>query len=414
VNLSELRRYVDEIEAAPLAALMERASVPVRRALEASLEGKELSPEQGLCLYTAEGDDLRALIKCADVVRAKRCGDEVTYVVNRNINFTNVCFVGCQFCGFKRQRWEADAYTHSMETIFAKAADALARGATELCIQGGINPELPTFYYRDLLQALKSRFPELHLHAFSPMEVMYGARRARMAYRDYIAMLKEAGVGSFPGTAAEILDDQVREVLSHKKVSVADWVEIITTAHRLGIPTTATIMYGHVERPEHVVNHLELIRNIQKQTGGFTEFVPLRFVPFRTALYRRGLVSIIERGLYDFRMYAFCRLYLHGVIDNIQTSWVKLGVELAALTLKTGCNDFSGTLMEESITAQAGGTEGEFLPVDVIERCAAEMGRVAVERTTLYRKLYGKKAPNGARPNGTSADRHACGWSGCG
>jgi FO synthase subunit 2 len=211
-------------------------------------------------------------------------------------------------------------------------------------------------------------------------------------------MLKDAGIGSIPGTAAEILDDSVREILSHKKVDVATWVEIISTAHANGIPSTATIMYGHLEKPRHVVNHLALVRDIQKRTHRFTEFVPLRFVHQNTVLFRKGLVSPTAKGLDDFKMYAFCRLFLRGQIDNIQTSWVKLGLDLAALTLKAGCNDFMGTLMEESITAQAGGDAGEFQPVDVLEEKAREMGRSPVERTTLYKKLYGKKAPNGARP----------------
>ncbi len=416
MKLAHLKEYVDEIEATPLDALMGLTSAPVRAALDKSLSHRELTRDDGLALYAAEGDDLRALIKCADLARSQACGDDVTYVVNRNINFTNVCFVGCQFCGFKRQRWEDDAYDHPLETILKKAEDAIARGATELCIQGGINPAMSTFYYRDLLVGIKARFPELHLHAFSPMEIMYGARRARMKYGEYIGILKEAGVGSFPGTAAEILDDQVREVLSHKKVSVADWVDIITTAHSLGVPTTATVMYGHLEQPHHVINHLDLIRDIQKRTGGFTEFVPLRFVPYQTALYRRGLVSLIPRGYYDLRIYALSRLYLGDAITNLQTSWVKLGLELAALTLKAGCNDFSGTLMEESITAKAGGAEGEFISVDQIEECARQMGRVAVERTTLYKKLYGKRAPNGARPIGAEERQDSCtgGWRRCG
>jgi FO synthase subunit 2 len=246
---------------------------------------------------------------------------------------------------------------------------------------------------------------------------MYGARRTHMEYPEYIAMLREAGLGSIPGTAAEILDDSVREILSHKKVDVAAWVDIITSAHALGVPSTSTIMYGHVESPRHVVNHLDLLRNIQKQTHGFTEFVPLRFIHENTVLFRKGLVSPPPVGILDFQMYAFSRLFLRGYINNLQTSWVKLGVDLAAVTLKAGCNDFSGTLMEESITAQAGGTSGEFVPVDLIEEKAHEMGRVAVERTTLYKKLYGKKAPNGARPITPSLpanDHHACGGSGCG
>jgi FO synthase len=337
-------------------------------------------------------------MKCADLARAEDVGDEVTYVVNRNINFTNICFVGCQFCGFKRQKWESDAYDHSDETILAKVRDAVARGATEVCMQGGINPDMPAFKYRDLLVTIKSEFPEIHIHAFSPMEIMYGARRTQMDYPEYIGMLREAGLGSIPGTAAEILDDSVREVLSHKKVDVATWVEIISTAHTLGVPTTSTIMYGHIESPRQVVNHLNIIRSIQKQTNGFTEFVPLRFIHENTVLFRKGLVSPPPIGLLDFQMYAFSRLFLRGWIKNLQTSWVKLGVELAAITLKLGCNDFSGTLMEESITAQAGGTSGEFVPVDLIEEKAREMGRVAVERSTTYKKLYGRKAPNGARP----------------
>jgi CofH subfamily radical SAM domain protein len=227
---------------------------------------------------------------------------------------------------------------------------------------------------------------------------MYGARRTQMDYPEYIGMLREAGLGSIPGTAAEILDDTVREILSHKKVDVAAWVEIISTAHALGVPTTSTIMYGHLESPRQVVNHLNIIRSIQKQTGGFTEFVPLRFIHENTVLFRKGLVSPPPIGLLDFQMYAFSRLFLRGWIKNLQTSWVKLGVELAAITLKVGCNDFSGTLMEESITAQAGGMSGEFIAVDLIEEKAHEMGRVAVERSTTYRKLYGRKAPNGARP----------------
>ena len=417
MNLEHWRDYVDEIEATPVDALLGKASPAVRTALEHALLKRELTPEEGLLLYTADGDDLRATVKCADLARAEDVGNEVTYVVNRNINFTNICFVGCQFCGFKRQRWEADAYDHSDETIVGKVADAVARGATEICMQGGINPDMPPFKYRDLLDTMKGAFPEIHIHAFSPMEIMYGAKRVRMDYPEYIAMLKEHGLGSIPGTAAEILDDGVREILSHKKVDVAAWVEIITTAHAVGVPTTSTVMYGHVETPRHVVNHLDLIRTIQKQTHGFTEFVPLRFIHQNTMLYRKGLVSPVDRGQLDFQMYAFSRLFLRGQIDNLQTSWVKCGIDLAALTLKAGCNDFSGTLMEESITALAGGDSGEFVPVDLFEEKAREMGRVAVERTTLYKKLYGKKAPNGARPIATSpapADNHACGGSGCG
>jgi FO synthase len=417
MNFDLWRNYVDEIEATPVAALLSKSSPTVRAALERSLECRELTPDEGLALYTSTGDDLRAVVKCADLARAQDVGNEVTYVVNRNINFTNICFVGCQFCGFKRQRWESDAYDHSNETIVKKVADAVARGATEVCMQGGINPEMPDFKYRDLLDVIKGAYPDIHVHAFSPMEIMFGARRVRMDYPEYIGMLREHGLGSIPGTAAEILDDGVREILSHKKVDVAAWVEIITTAHSLGVPTTSTVMYGHIETPRHVVNHLDLIRTIQKETHGFTEFVPLRFIHQNTVMYRKGMVNPPDSGELDFQMYSFARLFLRPHIKNIQTSWVKLGVDLAALTLKAGCNDFSGTLMEESITAQAGGESGEFVAVDLIEEKARAMGRVAVERSTLYTKLYGRKAPNGARPLSSpslAADNHASGGSGCG
>ena len=401
----------------PLARVLGRARPPVRAILENALARREVTAEDGETLLGLEDDDLTALVRTADAIRTEDVGDEVTYVVNRNLNFTNVCFVNCQFCAFKRQRWEDDAYTHGMDVVLDKVAEAIARGATEICMQGGINPEMSAFAYRDTLTAIKNRFPAIHVHAFSPMEIMYGAKRVRMDYPEYITMLKEHGLGSIPGTAAEILDDGVREILSHKKVDVAAWVEIITTAHAVGVPTTSTVMYGHVETPHHVVNHLDLLRTIQKQTHGFTEFVPLRFIHQNTMLYRKGLVSPVERGQLDFQMYALSRLFLRGQIDNIQTSWVKCGIDLAALTLKAGCNDLSGTLMEESITAQAGGDSGEFVPVDLFEEKAREMGRVAVERTTLYKKLYGRKAPNGARPIASppaAADNHACGGSGCG
>src|SRR5260370_31418412 len=246
MNLEYWRTYVDEIEATPVDALLGKASPAVRTVLEHALLKKELTPEEGLLLYTSEGDDLRATVKCADLARAEDIGDEVTYVVNRNINFTNICFVGCQFCGFKRQRWESDAYDHSDATIVGKVADAVARGATEVCMQGGINPDMPPFKYRDLLDAMKGAFPEIHIHAFSPMEIMYGAKRVRMDYPEYIAMLRDHGLGSIPGTAAEILDDGVREILSHTKADDAPWVDTITTTHSLGVTTTSIAMDGHV------------------------------------------------------------------------------------------------------------------------------------------------------------------------
>ncbi len=371
----------------PLERLLGSTSPAVARILDRSLAGAVPDDADLHALLTVTGDDLRALIAVADRVRADDVGDVVTYVVNRNVNFTNVCFVNCQFCAFKRQRWETDAYTHGTDAVLAKVAEAVERGATEVCMQGGINPQMGAFTYRDMLVAIKGAFPAIHMHAFSPMEIMYGARRTNMPYAEYLSMLRDAGLGSVPGTAAEILDDEVREILSHKKVDVATWIEIITTAHRVGVPSTATIMYGHVETTEHVVAHLALVRRLQHETGGFTEFVPLRFIHQNTALFQRGLVEPTESGAPDFRMYATCRLFFRGTIDNLQTSWVKLGHELSALSLAAGVNDFGGTLMEESISREAGADAGEYTSAEEIERLVRSMGRIPRQRTTLYKEL---------------------------
>jgi 7,8-didemethyl-8-hydroxy-5-deazariboflavin synthase CofH subunit len=371
----------------PVERALARAAAPVRAILERALAGEPPTAAEGERLLAATGADLVALVRTADAVRAADVGDTVTYVVNRNINFTNVCFVNCRFCAFKRQRWEDDAYTHGLDVVLGKVEEAIARGATEVCMQGGINPDMDAFAYRDLLLAIKQRFPRIHVHAFSPMEIMYGARRTNMDYPAYIAMLRDAGLGSIPGTAAEILDDGVREVLSHKKVDVRTWVEIITTAHRLGVPTTATVMYGHVETPAHLARHLDLMRTIQRETGGFTEFVPLGFIWENTRLYRDGLVTPQPKGLRDLRVYAVCRLMLRGTIDNLQTSWVKLGHRLAQLSLRAGCNDFGGTLMEESISREAGADAGEYTPAEEIEALVRAMGRTPVQRTTLYGRI---------------------------
>jgi FO synthase len=382
-----------------------RATPAIRDLIDRVLDDGTLTVDEGVRLLESEGDDCLAIIAAADAIRKADVGDDVTYVVNRNVNFTNVCFVGCRFCAFKRQRWEADAYNQSVEAILAKVQEAVDRGATEICMQGGINPEMPPFTYRDILIAIKQAFPKIHMHAFSPMEIMYGARRTGMSYVDYLSMLKSHGLGTIPGTAAEILDDEVREILSHKKVDVRTWIDIITTAHRLGIPSTATIMYGHVETTRHVAAHLQLIRDLQSETGGFTEFVPLRFIHTNTEMYRDGLVADPPpKGVYDLRMYACTRLLLRGSIDNVQTSWVKINHDLALLSLRAGCNDFGGTLMEESISREAGADAGEYTPVEEIRRLIQGVGRHPVERTTLYRKLEPTEESL-TRASATDADR---------
>ena len=392
-------------EGCSLERRLSRASTDVRALIDRVLDGGSLDVDESVRLLETDGDDVLAVVAAADAVRRADVGDDVTYVVNRNINFTNVCFVGCRFCAFKRQRWESDAYNQSVDAILTKVGEAVDLGATEICMQGGINPEMPPFTYRDILIAIKRAFPAIHMHAFSPMEIMYGARRTAMSYADYLGMLKEHGLGTIPGTAAEILDDDVRELLSHKKVDVRTWVDIITTAHRLGIPSTATIMYGHVETSRHVATHIRLIRNLQTETGGFTEFVPLRFIHTNTDMHRDGLVGEPPpKGMYDLRMYACSRLLLRGAIANLQTSWVKINHELAQLSLNAGCNDFGGTLMEESISREAGADAGEYTSVEEIRRLVEGVGRRPVERTTLYQKLH-RYEENATGENVTAADR---------
>jgi len=395
----------DQIEAVALDetsldSALARASTRVGRIVAATLAGHPPSVDEAEVLFSPMSlPDLGALARAADSLREATCGDVVTYVVNRNVNFTNVCFVNCHFCAFKRQRWEADAYTHGFDVVLAKVGEAIERGATEVCMQGGINPDMPPLQYRDMLRAIKGAYPAIHVHAFSPMEIMYGTRRSGLSTETFIAMLRDEGLGSIPGTAAEILDDEVREILSHKKVDVATWVEIITTAHRLGVPTTATVMYGHVETPGHLARHLDLLRRIQRDTGGFTEFVPLGFIWENTQLFRDGKVTPHPKGLGDLQVYAASRLVLHGVIDNLQTSWVKLGHRLSQLSLRVGCNDFGGTLMEESISREAGADAGEYTSAEEIEALIRAVGRTPVERTTLYRRVDGqtRAARDGAR-----------------
>ena len=395
------------LDSRPLDHWLRAATPATARSIERALAKDELGADEAERLLQVEGDDFAALVHAADAVRAADVGDEVTYVVNRNVNWTNICFVGCQFCAFAVHRKDPGAYNHSIDDVLVKVQDAIDRGASEVCMQGGINPESDAFFYRDLLIAIRTRFPDLHIHAFSPMEIMYGARRTGMTYRDYLAMLRDAGLGTIPGTAAEILDDDVREVLSHKKVDVRTWVDIITSAHSLGIRSSSTVMYGHIETPGHIARHLMLLRDLQKRTGGFTEFVPLRFIHTLTQLYQKGLVVPPPVGALDFRVYAVSRLMLRGWIDNLQTSWVKLGTELSQLTLAAGCNDFGGTLMEESITKAAGGEAGEYLPESDIRRLIVAAGRIPVQRTTTYGRISSSGVPEPGRGAGWRSGRRA-------
>lgn len=357
----------------------------IRDSLEAVLRGEGLSFEQGLKLATAEGPDLRDLLAVADHLRREAVGETITYVVNRNINFTNVCFVGCSFCGFGRGPQAADAYSLSFEEVVRRAQEARDCGATEVCIQGGLPHDLDGFFYRDLLRAIKRAIPAMHVHAFSPMEIDYGVLKTGMTLRDYLRMIKDEGLGSIPGTAAEILDDRIRLELSPNKLPVARWVEIISTAHELGIPTTSTMMYGHVEEPADWVRHLLLLRSIQKRTGGFTEFVPLGFIHQNTRLFKHGGARPGALRDEHLRVHALSRVLLHGAIRNIQVSWVKLGIETSLACLEAGANDFGGTLMEENISKAAGATFGEYVSPEEFRSHIRKISRVPAERSTTYK-----------------------------
>jgi 7,8-didemethyl-8-hydroxy-5-deazariboflavin synthase CofH subunit len=365
----------------------------VRDSLDAALSGKELSFEQGLQLATAEGMDLHALVAVADHLRRHAVGETITYVVNRNINFTNVCFVGCSFCGFGRGPQAADAYSLSFEEVIRRAREAWDCGAAEVCIQGGLPRDLDGYFYRDLLRAIKRSLPAMHVHAFSPMEIDYGVLKTGLPLRDYLKMMKEEGLGSIPGTAAEILDDRIRRQLSPNKLPVARWVEIITAAHELSLPTTSTMMYGHVEEPADWVRHLLLLRSIQKRTGGFTEFVPLGFIHRNTRLYKHGGARPGALREEHLRVHALSRVLLHGAIRNVQVSWVKLGIETSLACLQAGANDFGGTLMEENISKAAGATYGEYVSPEEFRANIRSIGRVPAERSTTYkvRRTFGRR-----------------------
>jgi len=367
-----------------------RLNPDVRGALESVLatqDGACLTREQCLLLANSDGDDLLGLLAAANELRVELSGNLVTYVVNRNINFTNICFVGCKFCAFSRGPREDDTYFLSLEQVARKASEAWELGATEVCIQGGLPHGLSPFYYRDILRAVKRAVPGMHCHAFSPMEIVYGVELTGMALADYLQMLRDNGLDTLPGTAAEILDDEVREVLSRNKLTSAQWREVITTAHRLGIRSTSTLMYGHVETPEHWVNQMFLFREIQEQRGGFTEFVPLGFVHQNTLLFHQGLARSGPTLAEHLKIHALARIVLAGSINNIQVSWVKLNRKLSQLCLHAGANDYGGTLMEENISREAGATAGQYTSPAEFQSLILEAGRIPAERNTTYTRL---------------------------
>jgi FO synthase len=344
-------------------------------------------------LLRAEGGDLEALVATADAVRAARVGEVVTYVVNRNINFTNICYTGCRFCAFAQRRDDPEAYNLSLSQVADRAEEAWEYGATEVCMQGGIHPDLSGDYYFALLRAIKERVPDMHIHAFSPMEVVSGASRLGISIREFLSECKAAGLGTTPGTAAEILDDDVRWVLTKGKLPADAWVEVVTTAHELGIRSTSTMMFGHVDEPRHWAAHLHLLRSIQERTGGFTEFVALPFIHQQAPIYLAGIARPGPTWEDNLRVHAVARLVLQGAIDNIQMSWVKVGLDGARRLLQAGCNDLGGTLMEETISRSAGADHGVRQDPETLREIAVAAGRIPSERTTDYSRIE----PDGIR-----------------
>ncbi|MFF3733444.1 bifunctional FO biosynthesis protein CofGH [Streptomyces sp. NPDC002476] len=372
-------------EAAAPGMVPSRIDTDVREALSrAADDPTRLTDDQALALLHADGPALDELCRIADTLRRDVVGDDVTYIVTRNINFTNVCYTGCRFCAFAQRRTDADAYTLSLDQVADRAAQAWDVGAVEVCMQGGIHPDLPGTAYFDIARAVRERVPGMHVHAFSPMEVVNGATRTGMSVRDWLIAAKEAGLGSIPGTAAEILDDEVRWVLTKGKLPTATWLEVVRTAHEVGLRSSSTMMYGHVDQPRHWLGHLRTLAELQQETGGFTEFVTLPFIHTNAPVYLAGIARPGPTDRDNRAVTAMARLLLHPHITNIQTSWVKLGTQGAAEMLRSGANDLGGTLMEETISRMAGSSYGSYRSIQDLVAIAELAGRPAKPRTTLY------------------------------
>ena len=374
-------------DAGSLPHILDRVSRDVRATLARALDGAEVSVAEAEALAVATGRDLQALTLVADELRHRHVGDAVTFVVNRNINFTNVCIKHCGFCAFSRDHREEEGYLLPIDEVVRRAREAWDLGASEVCIQAGLPPKLDGRFYIDLTRALKAALPGLHLHAFSPEEVLYGSVRSGLPIKEYLAELKDAGLGTLPGTSAEILDQAIRDRIARGRITVDQWVEVITTAHALGIRTTSTIMYGHVETPAHWVRHMALLRSIQKDTGGFTEFVPLSLIHSEAPMYSKALVPGVRPGATGFeviRMHALARVMLGPVLRNIQASWVKEGPKFSQVLLEAGANDLGGTLINESISTSAGAQYGQLVGPAELVRWIRDAGRRPVQRDTLY------------------------------
>ena len=376
-----VRERVGELSA----RVPERLDTDVAAALRAAeRDPAGCTDDEYLALACADGPALEAVAALADSLRQDAVGDEVTFVVNRNINFTNICYTGCRFCAFAQRKGDADAFSLSVAEVADRAWEAHVAGATEVCMQGGIDPELPVTGYADLVRAVKARVPSMHVHAFSPMEIANGVTKSGVSIREWLTGLREAGLDTIPGTAAEILDDEVRWVLTKGKLPTSLWVEVVTTAHEVGLRSSSTMMYGHVDTPQHWVAHLNVLRGIQDRTGGFTEFVPLPFVHHSSPLYLAGAARPGPTHRDNRAVHALARIMLHGRISQIQTSWVKLGVQRSQVMLRGGANDLGGTLMEETISRMAGSEFGSAKTAAELVAIAEGIGRPARQRTTTY------------------------------
>ncbi len=382
MNLPHLESALDR--------LLTTASRDTAAILDRALSGLDLSVDDATTLFEADGADLFAMLAAADQLRAQTVGDVVSYVINRNINFTNVCVKQCGFCAFSRGHLAEEGYFLPIEEIIRRATEARDLGASEVCIQAGLAPGMDGWHYVKLCRAVKEALPELHIHGFSPEEVLYGSTLTGVGIRDYLLALKDAGVGSLPGTSAEVFVDAVRQRISPGRISIDNWIEVIQTAHEIGIPTTSTIMYGHIETARHRAIHLSVLRDVQKRTGGITEFVPLSFVYEEAPMSHRQALPELRHGASGaevMKMYAVSRLMLNNWIPNLQVSWVKEGPKLSQIALLAGANDFGGTLINESISTAAGSAYGQLMKPSQFRGLIREMSRIPAERSTTYQKI---------------------------
>ena len=385
---SERRPEGDQRPAEGLEAVVGALKPETAAVLDRALSGKDITSEEAVVLFDTVGQEYNALVMTADELRRRTVGDIVTYVVNRNINFTNVCIKRCGFCAFSRDFRQEEGYLLPPDEIIRRAKEAWDYGATEVCIQAGLPPKMEGDMYIRLCEAIKKELPDMHIHGFSPEEVLYGSIRSNCTIKHYLTELKAAGVGSLPGTSAEVLDQELRDKISPGRITVDQWTEVITTAHELGIPTTSTVMFGFLETPIQLAKHLELIRGIQQRTGGITEFVPLSFVHTEAPMFMKGLLDDVRpgpSGMDVIKMHAIARIMLNNWIPNIQASWVKEGPRMSQLLLTAGVNDLGGTLINESISTAAGAQHGQLMRPSEFRQMIRQAGRIPAERYTTYK-----------------------------